>query len=249
MKTFKKIISIAFCAFMLFAFAACSQPKGKLVMATNAEFPPYEYHERLEGGKILGIDAEIAAAIADKLGMELVIEDMEFSSVIAAVQSGRADMAMAGLTVTEDRLKNVNFTVTYAIGKQVIIVPEDSDISNVDDLEGRKTGVQENTTGDIYVADDFGNEAVVRYAKGAEAVLALTQGKVDAVVIDNEPAKVFVEQNTGLKILETEYVVEEYAIAVAKNNDELLNKINKALKELIDSGTVQSILDKYITAK
>lgn len=246
MKVFKTIFTLVLIVCMIFAFAACSQTRGKLIMATNAEFPPYEYHE---GGKIVGIDAEIAAAIAEKLGLELQISDMEFGSIIAAVQTGRADIGMAGMTVTEDRLENVNFSTTYAIGKQVVIVSEDSDIASIDDLGGKKIGVQESTTGDIYISEDYGDDAVSRYAKGAEAVLALLQGKVDAVVIDNEPAKVFVEQNPGLKILETEYVLEEYAIAVAKKNEDLLNKINKALDELIADGTVQRIIDKYISAE
>ncbi len=246
MKVLKSIFVLVFAFCMLFALIACTQTSGKLIMATNAEFPPYEYHE---SGKIVGIDAEIADAIARKLGLELEISDMEFGSIIAAVQTGRADIGMAGLTVTEDRLENVNFSTTYAIGKQVIIVSDDSDIATSDDLAGKKIGVQESTTGDIYISDEFGDDAVSRYAKGAEAVLALTQGKVDAVVIDNEPARVFVEQNTGLKILETEYVVEDYAIAVAKKNEDLLNKINKALDELISDGTVQEILDKYISAE
>ena len=246
MKALRMIVAVVLVMCLAFTFVACAQTGGKLVMATNAEFPPYEYHE---GGEIVGIDAEIAAAIAEKLGMTLEISDMEFGSIIAAVQTGRADMGMAGMTVTEDRLESVNFSTTYAIGKQVIIVPEDSDIASPDDLDGRIVGVQENTTGDIYITDDYGDDAVQRYRKGAEAVLALIQGRVDAVVIDNEPAKVFVAQNTGLKILETEYVIEEYAIAIAKSNTDLLNKINKALGELIADGTVQSILDKYISAE
>lgn len=245
MKVLRITIALILVMGLAFAFAACSKP-AELVMATNAEFPPYEYHE---GDEIVGIDAEIAAEIADKLGMTLEISDMEFGSIIAAVQTGRADMAMAGLTVTEDRLESVNFSTTYAIGKQVIIVPEDSDIASPDDLDGKTVGVQENTTGDIYISDDYGDDAVQRYRKGAEAVLALKQGRVDAVVIDNEPAKVFVEQNEGLKILETEYVIEEYAIAVAKENTELFDKINSALEELIADGTVQAILDKYISAE
>ncbi len=246
MKRLKTIFIIVFAFCMLFALIACTQSGGKLIMATNAEFPPYEFHE---GGKIIGIDAEIAEAIAKKLGLELEISDMEFGPIIAAVQTGRADIGMAGLTVTEDRLKNVNFSTTYAIGKQVIIVSNDSDIANADDLAGKKIGVQESTTGDLYTSKDYGDDAVFRYAKGAEAVLALTQGKVDAVVIDNEPARVYVEQNPGLKILETEYVLEYYAIAVAKDNEDLLNKINKALDDLIADGTVKKIIDKYITAE
>ena len=241
------VIAVILVAMMLLSLAGCSAGDSKeLRMGTNATFPPYEYYE---GEEIVGIDAEIAAKIAEKLGKTLVIEDMEFSSIIAAVQSGKIDMGMAGMTIDEERLQSVNFTTPYAEGHQVIIVKEDSTITGPDDLAEKKIGVQESTTGDIFCTGDYGDEWVERYNKGTEAVLALTQGKIDAVVIDREPAKVFVEENPGLKILDTEYAVEEYAIAIAKDNDELLNDINTALEELIADGTVQSILDKYITAE
>jgi polar amino acid transport system substrate-binding protein len=214
-------------------------------MATNAAFPPYEYYE---GNEIVGIDAEIAALIAGKMGMELEIQDMEFGSIIAAVQTGKVDMGMAGMTVNEERLVSVDFSDTYAVGKQVIIVPESSDIASPDDLADKIIGVQESTTGDIYISDEFGDDAVQRYNKGTDAVQALLQDKVDAVVIDNEPAKAFVNANEGLKILETEYALEDYAIAVKKGNTDLLNKINKALAELSESGELQKIIDKYIVA-
>ena len=225
---------------------------GTLVMATNAEFPPYEYHE---GDEIVGIDAEIAAAIAEKLGMELQIEDMAFDSLIPAIQSNKADMVLAGMTVTEDRLENVNFSDSYATGVQVVIVKEDSDIKSVDDLladgANHSIGVQTATTGDIYCTgdiEDAGLGTVERYNKGADAIQALLAGKIDCVVIDSQPAKEFVEANEGLTILDTEYAVEDYAIALNKDNTELLDKVNAALKELTDDGTIQSILDKYITA-
>ena len=223
-----------------------------LVMATNAFFEPYEYYD--ENGEIVGIDAEIGKAIADKLGMGFEISDMEFDSIIPALQSGKASIGMAGMTVTPDREENVNFTRTYATGVQVVIVPEDSDITSIDDLEGKKIGVQQGTTGDLYCSDTpenggFGEDAVTRYSKGSDAVMALLSGKVDCVVIDNEPAKAFVEANEGLKILDTAYTEEEYAIAIAKDNTELLEKVDTALGELIEDGTVQSIIDKYITAE
>ncbi len=245
----KKVLLLVLAVAMVFMiFAACGK-KDQLVMATNAEFPPYEYHE---GDEIVGIDAEIAQAIADKLGMELVIEDMAFDSIVTAVQSGKADIGLAGMTVTEDRLKNINFSDPYATGKQVIIVAEGSDIASADDFEGKTIGVQGSTTGDLYVTWDYVDEGLAqieRYNKGMDAVMALVQGKVDAVVIDNEPAKVFVEQNEGLKILETEYVIEEYAAAISKDNDELLAQVNEALAELKESGELQAIIDKYITAE
>ena len=197
---------------------------------------------------------QLRQAIADKLGMDFEISDMEFDAIIPAIQNGKASIGMAGMTVTPDREKNVSFSQTYATGVQVIIVPEGSDITSADDLEGKKIGVQQGTTGDLYCSDTpenggFGEDAVTRYSKGSDAVMALLSGKVDCVVIDNEPAKAFVEANEGLKILDTAYVEEEYAIAVAKDNTELLEKVDAALGELKEDGTVQSIIDKYITAE
>lgn len=217
-----------------------------LIMGTNAAFPPYEFYEN---GEIVGIDAEIAGKIAEKLGMELEIEDMEFGPIPMAVKSGKIDIGMAGMTVTEERLVNVSFSESYATGYQVIIVKEGSEIQGADDLADKAIGVQESTTGDIYISDDYPDADVQRYSKGTDAVLALTQDKVDAVVIDREPAKAFVEANEGLVILPTEYVVEDYAIAVAKDNEELLEKINTALAELKEEGVVQEIIDKYISVE
>jgi len=223
---------------------------GVLTMATNAAFPPYEY---IEGGEIVGIDAEIAGAIAEKLGLEIQIEDMEFDAIIESVKSGKADIGLAGMTVTPDRQESVNFTATYATGVQVVIVTEDSAITSVDDLfaEGASNviGVQRNTTGDLYTTwdlEDAGLATIDRYSKGAEAVQALKTGKVDCVVIDNEPAKAFVAEVEGLKILETEYILEEYAGAMSKDNTALFDAVNAALEELIADGTVQGIIDKYI---
>ncbi|MBQ9530526.1 MAG: basic amino acid ABC transporter substrate-binding protein [Eubacterium sp.] len=256
----KKVLCIVLAALTVaFAFAACSkntetedttaateaQAKETLVMATNAEFPPYEFHE---GDAIVGIDAEIAQAIADKLGMELKIEDVAFDSIIPGVQAKKYDIGMAGMTVTDQRLKSVNFSTSYAKGVQVVIVKEDSDIKTLDDVKGKKIGVQTSTTGDIYATDDYGEENITKYDNGAVAVQALVSGKVDCVIIDNEPAKSYVAANEGLKILETSYVEEDYAICFNKENTELMEKVNAALKELTDDGTVQKIVDKYINA-
>ena len=244
----KKLVAVLLTLCMLLASAAALA--DTLTMGTNASFPPYEYYE---DGKIVGIDAEIAAAIAEKLGMELKIEDMDFKAIIPAVTEGKIDFGMAGMTVTEERLQSVNFSETYATGIQAIIVKEGSEIKSVDDLytEGAtwKIGVQDSTTGDIYCTDDFGEDRVSKYAVGADAVEALKTGKVDCVIIDNEPAKNFVATNEGLKILDTEYTQEDYAIAIALDNTELLEKINGALKELIDDGTVAAIIEKYIPAE
>ena len=253
MKKTVKILSVVLALILVIGcFAACGKKEEKkteekktLVMATNAEFPPYEYHE---GDAVVGIDAEIAKLIADKLGMELKIEDVAFDSIIPGVQARKYDMGMAGMTVNEERLQSVNFSESYATGVQVVIVNEGGSIASLDDIAGKKIGVQTSTTGDIYASDDFGDENVVKFDSGAAAVEALKSGKVDCVIIDNEPAKSYVAANEGLKILETEYAVEDYAICFAKENTELQEKVNAALKELIADGSVQKIIDKYINA-
>ena len=220
---------------------------GKLTMSTNAAFPPYEM--TADDGSFEGIDIEVAAAIADKLGLELQVDDMDFDAALLAAQNGKSDMVMAGVTVTDERQKVMDFSDTYAEGIQSVIVPEDSDIASVDDLAGKTIGTQRGTTGYIYCTDDFGEDSVVAYDNGLTAVQALNNGQVDAVVIDNAPAKEFVAANTGLKILDTAYAQEDYAIGVAKGNTELLNAINGALEELQADGTLQSIVDKYIKAE
>ena len=240
----KKFLCLAAGLLMIASLAACTSKKDELVMATNAEFPPYEFHE---GDKIVGIDVEICQAIADELGKELVIEDMAFDSVITSVYTGKADLGAAGLTITEDRLKNINFSDPYATAAQVIIIKEDSDISSPDDLVGKTIGVQLGTTGDIY-AEDIEDATLERYNKGFEAVQALLQGKIDAVIIDNEPAKVYISQNDGLKIVDEAFTYEEYAIAIAKDNTKLLDDVNAAIKKLKDSGKLDEIVAKYISA-
>ena len=249
----KKLVSVLLVAACSVSLVACGGKKEEekkaeedktLVMATNAEFPPYEYYE---GEEVVGIDVDIAKAVAEELGMELKIEDMAFDSVIPAVSSGKADIALAGLTVTDERKENLNFTDTYAKATQVIIVKEDSAIAGRDDLEGKKIGVQLGTTGDLY-ASDIKDAEVEQYNKGFEAVQATMQGKIDAVIIDSEPAKEFVAEAEGLKILDEAFTEEEYAIGIAKDNDELLEKVNKALKSLKESGKLDEIVAEYIKA-
>ena len=274
----KKLIAVLMALCMLVSavclFASCDKKdENTLVMATNAAFPPYEYKD---GDKIVGIDAEIAAAIANKLGMKLEIMDVDFGAVLTGVAEGKYDMGMAGITVTDERKKTMDFSDTYATGIQVIIVNDGSSIATLDDLwnfdeEGNpvslknpdiKIGVQQDTTGDIYSSsaisgwgfndlnddESIKTDRVVRYKTGAEAVAALKTGKVDCVIIDNEPAKSFVAANEGIHILEgeNEYAVEDYAICVNKGNTELLAKINKALAELKADGTIDGIINKYI---
>ncbi len=273
----KKIISLILAVLMicatLMAFASCGKKEDTLVMATNAAFPPYEYKD---GDAFAGIDVEIAQAIAEKLGKKLEIADVDFGSIIGGVQEGKYDFGMAGMTVTEKRKESVNFSSTYATGIQVIIVADGSAITSLDSIfvfdengdptglqnPDIKVGVQQDTTGDIYCSDDITNwglnnveedgtittDRVVRYKTGAEAVEALKSGKVDCVIIDNEPAKSFVAANEGIHILEgeNEYAIEDYAICVAKENTALLEQINKALAELTEDGTIDTIIKKYI---
>ena len=271
----KRVFAIVLAALMLMTvFAGCdSKKEDELVMATNAAFPPYEFKE---GDGYKGIDVEIAEAIAKKLGKKLVIEDVEFGAVLTGVAQGKYDFGMAGITVTEDRKKTMDFSNTYATGIQVIIVNDGSPIASLDDLfifddngdptglknPDIKVGVQENTTGDIYSSssvagwgfndlnedDSIKTDRVVRYKTGADAVAALKAGNVDCVIIDNEPAKSFVAANDGIHILEgeNEYAIEDYAICVKKGNSELLNQINKALDELKADGTIAGIIEKYI---
>lgn len=257
MKKLTKILSLVLAGVMCIGAVGCGSAdteatadgsittvqEGKLIWGTNAEFPPYEYKE---GGEVVGIDNEIMNAIGAKLGLEAQVEDMNFDSIIASVQSGKVDVGIAGMTVTEDRKAMVNFTDSYATATQVIIVTEGSDIKTAADLANRKVGVQQGTTGDIYAADIEG-VSLERYNKGSEAVIALTQGKVEAVVIDNEPAQKFVESNEGIVILDEPLTTEEYAIAVSKDNQALVDAINSALVELKESGELQAIIDKYIT--
>lgn len=271
----KKLIAVLLAGLMCFSMAACGSKKeepvadpaeteataeteapadaqvktvteGILTMGTNATFPPYEFYE---GDSVVGIDAEIAELLAEKLGLTLEIVDMDFTAIITSVQTGKIDVGIAGMTVTEERLQNVNFTDSYATGVQVVIVGEDSDIATIDDLEGKMIGVQEGTTGHIFCSDDYGEDAVIAYTNGATAVKALVDGKVDCVVIDQQPAKAFVEANEGLKILDTEYVIEEYAAAVSKDNEGLKDALNAAMAELKEDGSIQAILDKYIKAE
>lgn len=251
----KKFFSIALVAVMICAlFAGCGSSesgvntieKGKLVMSTNASFPPYEMVA--DDGSFEGIDVEVAGAIAGKLGLELVVDDMDFDAALLAVQQNKSDIVMAGVTVTEDRQMVMNFSDSYATGIQVVIVPEGSDVT-IDNLGEKMIGTQRATTGYIYTSDDYGEDHVTAYDNGASAVQALLNGQVDCVVIDSDPAKAYVAANPGLTILDTEYVTEHYAIGVNKDNTQLLEAINKALGELSEDGTLQSIVDKYVTAE
>ena len=254
----KKIIVFVLAAIMVLGlFAGCGAKdsmtieEGKLIMSTNAAFPPYEMTD--DNGNFIGIDVEVAQAIADKLGLELVIDNMEFTAALEAAQKGKADMVMAGVTENEDRLTVMDFSDSYATGVQVVIVKEGSDVT-MDNLGEKMIGTQMGTTGYIYASDTpenggYGEDHVIAYDNGITAVQALMNDQIDAVIIDNAPAQAFVDANPGLTLLEGEWVLENYAIGFAKGNTELKDAVNAALAELIADGTVQQIIDKYIPAE
>lgn len=260
----KKIIALCLaCLMMLSMFTACGSSsekdsgashlveEGKLIMSTNAQFPPYEM--TTDDGGFAGIDVEIAQAIADKLGLELVIDDMDFDSALLAVQQGKSDIVMAGVSVTPKRQMVMEFSDSYATGIQVVIVKEGSDVT-MDNLGEKMIGTQRGTTGYIYASDTpdnggYGEDHVTAYDNGASAVQALLNDQVDCVIIDKAPAQEYVKANPGLTLLEGNWVEEQYAIGIDKGNTELLEKVNAALAELIADGTVQKIIDKYITAE
>ena len=236
---------------LVFAGSAMAET---LTMGSSIDFAPYEYYDD-ETGEIVGIDVEIANAVAEKLGYDLEIVDMQFDSIIAAVVSGKVDFGMSGFTVTEDRKQSVDFTTPYTTAVQSIIVPVDSEITSVDDIfnvdNAYNIGVQIGTTGDLYITDDVAanglKHTVMQYNKAPDAVIALNSGKVDCVIIDDQVALSFVKNNENLKVLDTAYAFEEYAICFAKES-ELYDAFNTALEELIEDGTVQTIIDKYIAA-
>ena len=224
---------------------------GKLIMSTNAAFPPYEM--TTDDGGFEGIDVEIAGAIAEKLGLELEIDDMDFDSALLAVQQSKSDIVMAGVSVTDDRQLVMSFSDSYATGIQVVIVKEGSDVT-MDNLGEKMIGCQRGTTGYIYASDTpenggYGEDHVTAFDNGASAVQALVNGQVDCVIIDSAPAAEFVKANAGLTLLDGNWVEEEYAIGMNLNNDALREAVNNALKELTEDGTVQKIIDKYITAE
>ena len=257
----KKLIALTIALLMVLGlFAACSNSgndstlktveSGKLTMSTNAAFPPYEM--TTDAGGYEGIDVEIAEAIAKKLGLTLEIKDMDFDSALLAVQQGKSDIVMAGVSVTDERKLVMDFSTSYATGVQVVIVKEGSDVT-MDNLGEKMIGTQRGTTGYIYASDTpenggYGEDHVTAYDNGATAVQALINGQVDCVIIDNAPAQEYVKANPGLTILEGTWVTENYAIGCNKGNTALVEAINTALAELIADGTVQKIIDKYITA-
>ena len=256
----KKILTLALALVMALSLAGCGKKsmlieEGKLIMSTNAQFPPYVMvadGEGPVGNGYEGIDVEIAYNIAQKLGLELVIDDMEFDSSLLAVQNNAADVMLGGLSYTEDRDKVMDFSISYSTGVQVVIVKEGSEVT-MDTLGEYMIGTQRGTTGYMYASDTpenggYGEDHVIAYDNGATAVQELLNGTIDAVIIDQAPAEEYVASNAGLEILPGEWVIEDYCVAVDEGNTELKEAIDGALQEMLDDGTIQSIIDKYITA-
>ncbi|HCC01269.1 MAG TPA: ABC transporter substrate-binding protein [Ruminococcaceae bacterium] len=258
---FAAVVSVA----MLLPMAACANPSGStgntntsanaasasgstVTMSTNAEFEPFEYKA---GGKIVGIDVELSNKIAAKLGKKLQVRDVDFSALITELQSGKCDFVAAGMTENADRKKNVDFSVPYFDATQSIIVRKGSAIKSRKDLNGKKVGVQQGTTGDDYCTDekhtsDIKVGSIKRYNKGSDAVSDLISGRVDAVVIDDYPARKFVSKNIGkITKLSDALTVEHYAVAVKKGNTSLLNTINGVIKEMKSNGELDKIVAKY----
>ena len=228
---------------VLAVFTACggNEADDVLTMATNAEFPPFEY---LENGEIVGADVEIAEAIAAKLGKKLEITNIDFDAALTGAATGKYDIAVAGITANDERRENMNFSVDYYTASQAIIVKADSEIATAADLEGKKVSCQEGTTGEQYLLDNGFD--IASYKTGAEAITALTKGKVDAVVIDDAVARALSEKQEGATIVLDEALTKEaYAIALKKGNDALTAEIDAALEELKADGTLKAIFEKY----
>lgn len=241
----KKVILVATLVITMLTLSACgSKETNTLIVATNGYFEPYEFYD--SDKELKGIDIEIAQEIAYRLGKQLVIEDMEFDTILTAVSSGKCDTAITAMSITDERRKIVNFSDTYATAIQQVIVKEDSNIKTLDDLNSRKIGVQAGTTGDIYAVDDYGNDNISKFSKLTELAEALKNDKIEAIIIDDAPAKSIVDNNEGLRLLDTYYTEEEYAIAVNKDKVQLLNDINTAIDNMKTDGTIDAIISKYI---
>ncbi|MCR5624421.1 MAG: ABC transporter substrate-binding protein [Lachnospiraceae bacterium] len=253
MKKYRVLLSLLITFTIVLCLSACENKngdnklvrEGKLTMATNAYFPPYEHYS---GDEIVGIDIDIGKLIADRMGLDLEIKDMPFEDVINSVKDGESDIAISTLTVTEERQKIVDFTEPYAFGIQSIIVKEDSEIKNAEDLyNAEMIGVQKGATGEAFCQEDFGEEKVTSYNKISVSLLDLNTGKIDAVVIDRDVAEKYVEENAGLKMLDSDYKKEDYGIAISKDNPKLKEEINKILQELKDEGKIDEIIGRHIT--
>lgn len=242
----KRILGIFLAAVLVFS-GCTAEKKESIQVGLSADFPPYEFYE---DGKIVGIDPEIIQALAEEMGTQVEIQDMKFASVLAGLENGKIDVGISGITASDERKKSMDFTDSYAKSVQKVLVAKGGSVNAVEDLTGKKIGVQLGTTGAILAMDEFGEENVSQFDKYGDAVLSLTSGKIDAIILDAQPAEKYAEGSEGkLEVLETPYVEEEYAIAVAKDNKELVDALNKALATLKEKGTIDEILNKYIPEK
>lgn len=228
---------------MLFGCKKSETADDTLIVGTNAEFPPFEY---IEQGNIVGFDVDLINEISKIIGKKVEFKNMAFDSLLIAMQTGKINCIISGMTATDERRQHVNFSTPYFVSKQAVIVPEDSDIQKFEDLKGKKIGVVIGYTGDMVVTDMYKDtSSITRYEATGQAIMALTAGKVDATVLDMEPAKEYVANNKGIKVLDTALAEEEYSIALPKDNTALLEEINKALKTLKENGTYDKIYAKY----
>lgn len=228
----KKIFLVFICTFLL---TGCGKNENELVMVTEAGFAPYEYYE---GGEIVGVDIDIANEIAKELGKELVVKDIAFDSIVNEVKSGKADFAAAGISYSEERAKEVDFSINYATSKQVVIVNENSDIKDPSEISNKKIAVQLGSIADTYVTKEYQDATITRQKKYLAAIQDLKTGKVDCVVMDELPAKEILKENSGLKILDKELTQDKYGMIVKKGNKELLDSINKVLERLVSEGKI-----------
>lgn len=254
MKKHTKALALVLALVMLLcALSACAKKQsavekikaaGKIVMLTNAAFPPFEYLG--DNNKPAGVDVELAQAIADELGVKLEVIDMDFDAIVTAIQSGQGDIGVAGMTNTEERRKSINFSIDYVSTTQMIIVQEGSAIQTADDLVGKTIGVQMGTTGDLFATDMIEGANMMRFKTGPDAGLALQNGQIEAIVIDAMPAAQIAAAGAGLVVLEEPLTEEQYAIAIAKENTDLKEVVDKVLQKLLDDGTIDALIAKHL---
>lgn len=232
----RKIILLIF---MLFLLVGCGKNNNEIVMVTEAGFAPYEYYD---SGEIVGVDIDIAKEIAKEMGKKLVIKDVSFDSIINEVKTGKADFGAAGISYSEERAEEVDFSINYSVSKQIVIVKDNSSITNINDIGNKKIAVQLGSIADTYVTDNYKNANIIRQKKYLAAIEDLKSDKVDAVVMDELPAKEIINSNSGLKILDGSLTNDSYGMIVKKGNSEMLSVINKVLDRLIQEGKIEQFV-------
>lgn len=237
----KKIVIILL---IILGLTGCGKNSNELVMVTEAGFAPYEYYEN---GEIVGVDIDIAQEIAKELGKELVVKDVAFDSIINEVKTGKADFGAAGISYTSERAEQVDFSINYSVSKQVVVVKENSKITNIDSISNKKIAVQLGSVADTYVTDEYKNANITREKKYLAALQDLKDDKVDCVIMDELPAKEILNNNTGLKILSGSLTNDSYGMIVKKGNTELLEAINKVLEKLKNDGTIDNYIINHTT--